>query len=116
MKIRGINGMKLVKLIIVVFTCFFFTTSCDYIEQEDYEYSEIETLNISGSTNVAANSINSYYTYYLEDADYVWTIPEGATIKSGQGTSQISVLFGDTGGTLSVEAKGMSAEVEITIN
>lgn len=116
MKILGKLSIKLFTLITVVFICFIFSTSCEYLEVEDHEYSETEYLNISGAKTVSPNSTQSYYTFYLDNADYVWTVPAGATIKSGQGTSQISVLFGDTGGKITVSAKGMSAEIVVTTN
>jgi len=115
MKIKGIQSIKLFRLLAVVFICFIFSTSCEYLEVEDHEYSETEYLNISGATSVTPNTTQSYYTFYLDNADYVWTVPAGATIQSGQGTSQISVLFGNTGGKITVSAKGMSAEIEVAI-
>ncbi|HMT30170.1 MAG TPA: T9SS type A sorting domain-containing protein, partial [Bacteroidia bacterium] len=37
---------------------------------------------------------------------YVWTVPSGATIQSGQGTNSILVDWGANGGTITVTASG----------
>jgi beta-glucanase (GH16 family) len=36
-------------------------------------------------------------------ATYSWTFPDGVTIDNGQGTSEVSVTWGDTGGTITLE-------------
>lgn len=103
---------KLIGLMAVMLVCFIFTSSC---KNEEYEYSPPAYLNISGVTSTTANSTKDFYTFYIEGASYTWAVPSGSTIKSGQGTSHIQVLFGNTGGTLSVEANGMTASIQITI-
>jgi hypothetical protein len=112
MKTIGIQRKKLISLIIVILICFAFSTSC---EVEDKEYKPVEFLKISGVTSVTANSTKDYYTFYIDNTNYAWSVPAGSSITSGQGTSHITVLFGDAGGILSVEAAGMSDEIEITI-
>ena len=112
MKTISIQYNKLISLITLILIGFVFSTSC---ENEEYEYLPPTFLKISGVTSVTANSTKDYYTYYLEDANYNWSVPAGATIAQGQGTSHIEVVFGDTGGTLSVEAKGMSASIEVEV-
>ncbi|MDD4192509.1 MAG: hypothetical protein PHI28_14345 [Mangrovibacterium sp.] len=99
-------------LAVALICCLISTTSC---EVEKYDYTPIEYLKITGVSSTTANSTKDYYTFYLEDATYTWTVPAGATIKSGQGTSHISVQFGNTGGALSVEVNGMESEMTITI-
>jgi hypothetical protein len=112
MKTIGIHSKKLIGCIAFILFCFVFSTSC---EVEDKEYTPIQYLKISGVSSVTANAINDYYTFYVEEQDYVWTAPSGATITAGQGTSHVTVQFGDTGGILSVTAAGLTGELEITI-
>jgi hypothetical protein len=90
-------------------------SSCEYIAPKENQYSEVKYLKISGVSTVTANSTRSYYTFYLDNSTYEWSVPEGATIISGQGTSQISVLFGNKSGLISVNAKGMSAVLSVTV-
>ena len=45
-------------------------------------------------------------TEYSGDITYTWSVPETATITSGQGTSQITVQWGDAPGTVSVSLAG----------
>jgi len=112
MKTIKIQSSELLSFAIVISIVFLFLASC---QKEENEYSPIQYLKISGASSVTANSEKDYYTFYLDDADYKWTVPNGASILSGQGTSHIKVHFGTIGGTLSVEAKGMRAEKDISI-
>jgi hypothetical protein len=112
MKKIKIQTNRLTGFVLVILACMMFSSSC---KNEEYEYLPPEYLKISGVFSVTANSTRDYYTFYLDNADYVWTVPSGATITSGQGSSHIKVLFGTAGGTLSVSAKGMNASVEITV-
>ncbi len=74
-------------------------------------------LKIEGPVTVAANSTQSYYTYYLDNGNYVWTVPDGAQITSSpqQGKSTITVKFGTKSGKLSVTAKGMTTSVDVVV-
>ena len=52
---------------------------------------------------------------------YTWTVPAGATISSGQGTNSIQVLWGATGGNVTVTpvntcGNGISSSRTITVN
>jgi hypothetical protein len=47
--------------------------------------------------------------------NYNWTIPSGATLTTGQGTTSITVDFGTTGGDVSVRAKNGCGNSEWTI-
>jgi hypothetical protein len=59
--------------------------------------------NISGPSSVTSGQQNVTFTVPGQpDMDYVWTVPPGATIISGQGTNTITVDFGNSGGTVSV--------------
>ena len=52
-------------------------------------------VSISGSTSVCINSNQTYSTPTVTGASsYVWTVPGGATITSGQGTKIITVTYG----------------------
>ncbi|WP_018341567.1 glycosyl hydrolase family 8 [Cytophaga aurantiaca] len=59
---------------------------------------------ITGPTNVTANQTN--VTYSVTDQPgmtYVWTVPAGATIVSGQNTNSIVVNFGSSSGSVTVK-------------
>lgn len=113
MKKKAIRSNLLVNTLAGLFICvLIFATSC---QVEEYEYTPIEYLKITGVSSVTASSVKDYSTFYLEDVTYTWTVPSGAVIQSGQGTSRISVRFGNAGGTLSVAANGMESEMTITI-
>jgi|WetSurMetagenome_2_1015567.scaffolds.fasta_scaffold62238_2 hypothetical protein len=113
MKTVNVKNIRVVGLLALIFMLLVFSTSC---ENKEYEYLPPTFLKISGVSSATANSSKDYYTFYLDNASYVWTVPSGSSITSGQGTSHIKVLFGKTGGTISVEAKGMKAEIAITVN
>ncbi|MFN8416162.1 MAG: T9SS type A sorting domain-containing protein [Cytophagaceae bacterium] len=58
---------------------------------------------ITGPSSVTSGEQNVTFTVPSQpDMDYVWTVPPGATIISGQGTNTITVDFGNSGGTVSV--------------
>jgi xyloglucan-specific exo-beta-1,4-glucanase len=71
---------------------------------------------ISGLVNVTSGETGVAYsiTATNPNSSYTWTIPPGATIVSGQGTSSIVVNFGSQGGTVRVTESnsfGSSASV-----
>ncbi|MBL0070462.1 MAG: SprB repeat-containing protein [Bacteroidetes bacterium] len=61
---------------------------------------------ISGLVEACPN--NSGYTYSIAPVSgatsYRWNLPAGATIQSGDGTTQITVAYGNTVGRISVQA------------
>ncbi len=61
---------------------------------------------ITGPTSVCAGRAGLTYSVALvsEATKYVWTVPTGARIVSGQGTRSISVTWGTTPGDVSVNA------------
>jgi large repetitive protein len=60
---------------------------------------------ITGNTTVCSGSTNTYSIGSVSGATgYTWTVPSGATINSGQGTTSISVTFGTSSGNVSVTA------------
>lgn len=103
---------RLIGFITIALFCGIFCSSC---EDHEYEYLPPEYLQISGVNSVVANSTADFYTFYLEDANYVWTVPSGATITSGQGTTHVTVQFGDSGGVVAVEAAGLRGELDVSI-
>jgi len=61
---------------------------------------------IDGPSSVCANSTGQFYTVAPVDnaSMYLWTLPPGAVITSGQGTNAITVSFGTLSGLVSVAA------------
>lgn len=59
---------------------------------------------IVGNRTVCASSTGNSYSIFTPEAGttYQWTVPGGATITSGQGTSAILVSFATNGGSISV--------------
>lgn len=62
---------------------------------------------ITGATSVCANQMNVQYSIASVSgaSNYKWTVPAGATIASGQGSTSITVNYGPNGGTVKVLAK-----------
>jgi len=78
---------------------------------------------IIGSTTVCQNTSVSYSTSNILNAtSYVWSVPTGATITSGQGTTMIQVDFtGASSGIISVRGHnscgdGQSTPISVTVN
>jgi len=101
------------KFIAVICVFAFVLASCD---EKDFGPIEPENLIIQGPTSVSLGQTRQYSTYYLEDGNYAWTVPAGATVDSGQGKSQVMVTFGSVGGDVSVSAKGgRNATLSVTV-
>ncbi|HSZ25889.1 MAG TPA: family 16 glycosylhydrolase, partial [Cytophagaceae bacterium] len=62
------------------------------------------TSNITGSTSVCTklNGVTYSVVPGFSNSTFNWTVPAGASIASGQGTSSITVNFGTTGGNVTV--------------
>ena len=62
---------------------------------------------ITGNTDLAANTPCVPYSISAVSGatGYTWTVPAGAIITSGQGTTGIIVDFGTTGGNVSVRSE-----------
>jgi hypothetical protein len=61
------------------------------------------TSSITGNASPACNASGvSYSVTNTVGSSYVWTVPSGATIASGQGTNSITVNFGSTNGNVTV--------------
>ncbi|MCF8257382.1 MAG: gliding motility-associated C-terminal domain-containing protein, partial [Flavobacteriales bacterium] len=64
---------------------------------------ETNTPPITGPAQVCANSTGNVYSVLnTPGSTYTWTVPAGAVITAGQGTSAITVTFGATGGDVTV--------------
>ncbi|MFN5031799.1 MAG: beta strand repeat-containing protein, partial [Flavobacteriia bacterium] len=61
---------------------------------------------ITGATSLCENATNNTYsiTAVSGASSYNWTVPSGASIASGQGTTSVVVDFGSTSGNVSVTA------------
>ncbi|MFC2102352.1 T9SS type A sorting domain-containing protein [Bacteroidota bacterium] len=58
---------------------------------------------ISGDTDVCKDATTTYEIMPMAGAtSYSWTVPDNATIISGQNSSQIDVMWGETSGVVSV--------------
>ncbi|WP_028978900.1 T9SS type A sorting domain-containing protein [Sporocytophaga myxococcoides] len=80
------------------------------------------TKAILGLSTVCKNSTGVEYSVPLvEDAtNYLWSLPEGAEILTGEGTNAITVLFGSKSGKISVvpsneECMGSRRELAVTV-
>lgn len=70
---------------------------------EDSISVELLTPMLSGPSKVTANTEGVDYSITsMPEATYIWSIPEGASIASGQNTSNIVVNFGETPGRIKV--------------
>lgn len=60
---------------------------------------------ITGNSTFCSGSTYTYSISAVTDATtYNWTVPAGATINSGQGTTSVSITFGSTAGIIAVDA------------
>ncbi len=61
---------------------------------------------ISGNTVVCENATGETYSISAVDGatSYTWTVPSGASVASGQGTTNITVNFGTSSGDICVSA------------
>ena len=66
---------------------------------------------ITGPTTICGNQSATYSIDPVAGAStYSWTIPNGATITAGQGTSTISVTYSVTGGNVCVRASNSCSQ------
>ncbi len=78
---------------------------------------------ITGPTTACANSTGHVYSIdpLANATAYTWSVPTGATITAGAGTTSITVTFGTTSGNVSVYgtsscAAGTSNSKAVTVN
>ena len=95
------------------------TMEVDYVRV----YSNSYTIFINGKDEALENET---YTYSVSDSlatSYLWTVPSGSSIVSGQGTSSIQVTWGSTSGlvavamtTASCGTKNLSKNIPVIAN
>jgi beta-glucanase (GH16 family) len=67
-------------------------------------YQNFSALTLQGPSIVDKNQANvSYKTNQIQNATYEWTLPQGAQIVSGDGTSSINVKWGEAEGDVKVK-------------
>ena len=77
---------------------------------------------ISGLTSVCNGASSTYsISPVLGATSYVWTIPTGTTINSGQGSTSIQVTFGSTSGDIKVTpinacSNGATTTVSVSVD
>jgi len=76
---------------------------------------------IYGNTNPCKKGYNLYWIKPVTGASsYIWTVPDGSTILSGQGNDTIAVNIGNKGGNITVKAynecKNKEATATLPIN
>jgi cytoskeletal protein CcmA (bactofilin family) len=78
---------------------------------------------ITGSTSVCANATAVSYSISAVSGatTYTWTVPSGASVASGQGTTSITVDWGSTSGNVTVTPSnscntGTANSLAITVN
>jgi beta-glucanase (GH16 family) len=77
------------------------TTQVDYVRVYGGSYN----YSVVGSAQIYGNAQGSTYRIDpIAGASYVWAVPGGASIASGQGTNAIQVSWGLTGGNVLVTA------------
>ncbi len=69
------------------------TTFCDFA-------TETYSITVAGATN---------------ETTYTWTVPAGASITSGQGTTSILVTFGNTSGNISVDVENPCETINVSL-
>ncbi len=69
----------------------------DYVRV--YKYISKDEIKVEGTSFALPNQENlSFKVQNIVGATYLWTVPEGASITSGQGTSEIQVRWGTIAG------------------
>ncbi|QHL87391.1 family 16 glycosylhydrolase [Nibribacter ruber] len=67
-------------------------------------YQTFKELTLTGPTLVKPSAQNvTFKASQLANATYTWTLPDGATILSGQGTAEVTVNWGRKSGTVQVQ-------------
>ena len=91
-------------------------TACGDDDNTGEMYTPDELL-IDGPSEVAPNETATYFANIFSTPEsYSWTVPSGATIIEGDGTSSISVTFPvGSGGDISVSARGVSGTKSVAV-
>lgn len=72
------------------------TMEVDYVRV----YNTPDRFQILGEQPVIGATGHEYHTFDVADANYSWTVPDGATITDGQGTANITVDWGCSTGAI----------------
>ena len=73
---------------------------------------------IAGSTQFCAFATEAYsitVSGTTPSTVYTWTVPPGATITSGQGTTSVLITFGNTNGSVSVDVSNECTLVNVSL-
>jgi alpha-tubulin suppressor-like RCC1 family protein len=71
---------------------------------------------ISGSNKFCENETSNFSVSSVNGADtYTWSVPSGAVINSGQGTTNINVTFGNLSGNVVLTAENSCGPVSRTL-
>ncbi|RQO74786.1 hypothetical protein DBR43_05215 [Pedobacter sp. KBW06] len=81
---------------------------------EEGGYEAPKTLVISGPAEVKKNNSVDFATYYI-NGTYVWEVTGDATISGGQGTSKVTIKFGNTNAKVTVTVADKSLSRDITV-
>jgi len=85
-------------------------------------YNYNQTLNINGDTNICENNIETYSVQSVNNAiSYIWSIPSGWSMISGQGSNSITVQASSLSGNISVtpvfsSGNGNPTSIHINVN
>ncbi len=94
-------------------TVFPATMDIDYVRV----YKSADFLKIDGDGQVYTSEMGTRYsTLYEEGRTYDWTVPDGATITSGQGTNEIVVDWGCTAGTVRCHLETACSQYELSMD
>lgn len=105
--------MKTYSLLLLILLLF--SAGCKKHYEPGGSYADPTFLKIVGGNQHPKGSTRDFYTYYMDDANYTWTVPADAQILSAQGKSTIKIKFGTNGGKITVKAKGLEGALEITL-
>ena len=87
------------------------TMEVDYVRV--YQQPELST--ILGKEKVAKSEANLKYSSLIPANNFLWTVPEDATIISGQGTNEISVNWGCSDGAVKVVLETVCDTVQLSL-
>ncbi|KXB97130.1 MAG: hypothetical protein AA908_08205 [Chlorobi bacterium NICIL-2] len=80
----------------------------------------LPTPSVSGPTSVCSGQSYQYSTPNASPRSWTWTVPTGWSITNGQGTPQITVIAGTSGGSVSVletnTSTGCSATSSVSVS
>ena len=81
---------------------------------KDGVYEEPQSLIIAGPAAVKKGNSVDYATYYIA-GQYTWSVTGDAAISSGQGTSKVTIKFGNVNSKVTVTVAGKTTNKDITV-